>query len=176
LYANDLKRAQKTAEKKLIIHDMIGLMAGTNTSDVAGYASDLHGVEILAGFKIDIEDGKAKVIVSMRSRGTIDVGKIAKENGGGGHKNAAGFSFDLDECAKGCGDIVDFVFGKIFQHIHYIGPDWIKVGAVLREKSSGRELEVIRMVDGHNSRMSGVWFSNQMVRQMIEIETDWELV
>jgi len=30
--------------------------------------------------------------VSMRSKGDIDIGSLAKEFGGGGHKNAAGFT------------------------------------------------------------------------------------
>ncbi|GEK57165.1 hypothetical protein CHL76_02400 [Marinococcus halophilus] len=34
--------------------------------------------------------------VSFRSKGTIDVGEIAKELGGGGHHNASGVSFDYD--------------------------------------------------------------------------------
>ena len=34
-----------------------------------------------------------KIIVSLRSMGNFDVSKIASRYGGGGHKNAAGFSF-----------------------------------------------------------------------------------
>ena len=39
-----------------------------------------------------LENGKIKV--SFRSVGDIDVGKLAEGFGGGGHKNAAGASFD----------------------------------------------------------------------------------
>lgn len=35
-----------------------------------------------------------RVIVSLRSNGTVDVAKIAAKYGGGGHKGAAGFSWD----------------------------------------------------------------------------------
>lgn len=35
-----------------------------------------------------------KIIVSLRSDGTVDVAKIAQKYGGGGHKAAAGFSFE----------------------------------------------------------------------------------
>ena len=47
--------------------------------------------EILAAvfFK---ENGPGDWRVSMRSKGTIDVNAIAKEFGGGGHKNASGCS------------------------------------------------------------------------------------
>ncbi|MDR2105673.1 MAG: phosphoesterase [Deferribacteraceae bacterium] len=34
---------------------------------------------------------------SLRSRQDIDVSKLAEKNGGGGHKNAAGFSVNLDD-------------------------------------------------------------------------------
>jgi hypothetical protein len=132
LYKRDLARAKETAEKKLIIRDKIAVMCGTDTSDVAGIAADIHGIDILAGFKLVIEEGNAKVIVSMRSRGETDVGVIAKANGGGGHKHAAGFSFDLNTSKNYYGTLIDVVFSKIEEHIHYVGPDWIKVGAVLQ--------------------------------------------
>jgi phosphoesterase RecJ-like protein len=35
-----------------------------------------------------------RIKVSFRSTGDIDVGKLAEGYGGGGHKNAAGASFD----------------------------------------------------------------------------------
>jgi len=34
--------------------------------------------------------------VSLRSRQEVDIRLLAEQNGGGGHKNAAGFSFDFD--------------------------------------------------------------------------------
>src|SRR5262249_61819523 len=40
------------------------------------------------------EDGSQKV--SLRSRGEVDVEKIARHHGGGGHRNAAGFALDGD--------------------------------------------------------------------------------
>jgi bifunctional oligoribonuclease and PAP phosphatase NrnA len=33
--------------------------------------------------------------VSLRSRGEYDVAEVAREFGGGGHRNAAGCSFDM---------------------------------------------------------------------------------
>lgn len=95
IYANGLKKAKETADKKLIIKDRIAIMAGTDTTDTAGFVFDQYDVDILAGFRVIIEAGEAKVTVSMRARGRADVGAIAKANGGGGHTNAAGFSFPL---------------------------------------------------------------------------------
>lgn len=42
---------------------------------------------------VNIDDGT----VSLRSIGDIDVGEIAKQYGGGGHKNAAGFKLTYDK-------------------------------------------------------------------------------
>ena len=39
-------------------------------------------------------DGRVKI--SMRSRGSTDVGALAAEFGGGGHRLASGFVFDGD--------------------------------------------------------------------------------
>lgn len=38
-----------------------------------------------------------KVVVSMRANGAVDVSQIAKKYGGGGHPNAASFSWESDE-------------------------------------------------------------------------------
>jgi oligoribonuclease NrnB/cAMP/cGMP phosphodiesterase (DHH superfamily) len=95
IFANSLKKAKETADKKLIITNRIAVMAGTDTTDVADFVFDNNDVDILAGFRPVIEDRELKVVVSMRSRGAADVGAIAKANGGGGHTRAAGFSFPL---------------------------------------------------------------------------------
>ena len=42
----------------------------------------------------ELEDGTHKV--SLRSRGEVDVEKIARHHGGGGHRNAAGFALEGD--------------------------------------------------------------------------------
>ena len=52
----------------------------------------MKGVVASILVKQDI-DGPVKV--SMRTKGNYDVAKIAMENGGGGHKNAAGFKSRL---------------------------------------------------------------------------------
>jgi len=49
-----------------------------------------------AQYVIIINAQKKKI--SLRSKNDIDVSKIAVNNGGGGHKNAAGFSTDFDFC------------------------------------------------------------------------------
>ena len=42
-------------------------------------------------------ESNGRIRVSLRSEGKVDVQKIAKKYGGGGHKAASGFSFDVKE-------------------------------------------------------------------------------
>ena len=72
--------------------------AGADRSDSEGlvdYPRSIAGVEAV-GLLRQTEKGWK---VSLRSRGAVDVEQIARRNGGGGHKNAAGFETDraLDE-------------------------------------------------------------------------------
>jgi len=52
------------------------------------YARGVEGVEVAILFR----PGPAGVRVSLRSRGLVDVSRLAERFGGGGHKNAAGFT------------------------------------------------------------------------------------
>jgi nanoRNase/pAp phosphatase (c-di-AMP/oligoRNAs hydrolase) len=58
----------------------------------------LHEFDLDAVALIDINGQK----VSMRSKANFDVGSIAKELGGGGHKNAAGLEFDKIVDVRDC--------------------------------------------------------------------------
>ncbi len=74
-----------------LTHEMIE-RSGAGPGDSEGlidYPRSIDGVEAVAMFR-QLEDGNFKV--SLRSRGRVDVEKIARRLGGGGHKNAAGFS------------------------------------------------------------------------------------
>ncbi len=74
----------------LVTADMIEA-AGADVSDTEGlidYPRKIAGVEGVALLR-ERADGKTKV--SLRSRGEVDVEKIARAHEGGGHKNAAGF-------------------------------------------------------------------------------------
>ncbi len=74
-----------------LTHEMVE-RAGAGPGDSEGlidYPRSIEGVEAVAMFR-QLEDGNFKV--SLRSRGQVDVEKIARRLGGGGHKNAAGFS------------------------------------------------------------------------------------
>jgi len=57
------------------------------TEDFIHYARRLAGVQVAVAFK---EISGDEVRVSLRSSGTVDVARLAKIFGGGGHRNAAG--------------------------------------------------------------------------------------
>jgi phosphoesterase RecJ-like protein len=83
--------------------------------DLGGTNDDLEGlinfpltvkdIEAVAMFK-EIGDGDWRV--SMRSKGSVDIGVIARANGGGGHTNAAGCSTtgDLESVQKEFGALL----------------------------------------------------------------------
>lgn len=70
--------------------------AGAEPGDSEGlidYPRSIAGVDAVALVR-EKEDGTHKV--SLRSRGDVDVEKIARHYGGGGHRNAAGYSVSGD--------------------------------------------------------------------------------
>jgi phosphoesterase RecJ-like protein len=65
--------------------------AGAAPGDAEGlidHPRSIAGVQAVALVR-RLEDGHCKV--SLRSRGEVDVERIARQHGGGGHRNAAGF-------------------------------------------------------------------------------------
>ena len=52
------------------------------------YPRSIAGVEAVAVLR---QLGEDRFKVSLRSRGELDVEQLARQHGGGGHKNAAGF-------------------------------------------------------------------------------------
>jgi phosphoesterase RecJ-like protein len=69
--------------------------AGMTLDDTEGfieYPRSLRGVEVALAFK---EAGPAVTKVSLRSRGRVDVAALAGGFGGGGHRNAAGFTLAM---------------------------------------------------------------------------------
>lgn len=60
------------------------------TSIIVPKLRSIKGVEVASLLK-EVKDDEIKV--SLRSKNTVDVAKIAEEFGGGGHKRAAGFTY-----------------------------------------------------------------------------------
>jgi nanoRNase/pAp phosphatase (c-di-AMP/oligoRNAs hydrolase) len=65
--------------------------AGVDPSDLDGLIDDLR-IAREAGVAALVKEVHEGFKVSLRSRGVVDVGEIAAANGGGGHRNAAGFT------------------------------------------------------------------------------------
>jgi len=69
---------------------------GAVNDDADGFVNvPLRAREILVSVMVK-ESRKGKVKCSLRSKGTLDVSKIANDFGGGGHVNASGFKSDLN--------------------------------------------------------------------------------
>jgi bifunctional oligoribonuclease and PAP phosphatase NrnA len=65
--------------------------AAEDCEGVANYALGIHGVEVAAFFR-EMEDGRFRV--SLRSKGAVNVARIAEKFGGGGHTCASGHAID----------------------------------------------------------------------------------
>jgi bifunctional oligoribonuclease and PAP phosphatase NrnA len=79
--------------------------AGASPGDSEGLIDQprsIAGVDAVALVRLR-DDGTFKV--SLRSRGEVDVEKIARHHGGGGHRNAAGFSLDGGAAAGGAAEV-----------------------------------------------------------------------
>lgn len=90
----------KIALTRISLDDLDKVQAEhSDTDGIVEFIRDIDGVE-LAIFLKDSKRSGSKI--SMRSKGDIDASKIAVKFGGGGHKRAAGASFngDLDQCQE----------------------------------------------------------------------------
>ncbi|MGH9534241.1 MAG: DHH family phosphoesterase [Terriglobales bacterium] len=86
--------------------ELEGLGAGWEDAEgLVNYALGVRGVELAAFFRpAGPADGPGRQRVSLRSAGAVDVCAIAQEFGGGGHRQASGFS--LPGAAAGVRDRV----------------------------------------------------------------------
>lgn len=66
------------------------------TDGLVNLARSVRGVEVAAQL---VEEADGSFRVGLRSRGRVDVASVAERFGGGGHKNAAGFTSSLEESA-----------------------------------------------------------------------------
>src|SRR5213076_3030915 len=82
-------------------HEMARAAGGTyeDTEGLINLPLTVKEIEAVVFFK-QVEGDEYRV--SMRSKGDIDIGAVAKEFGGGGHKNAAGCTVTgaIDACRR----------------------------------------------------------------------------
>jgi phosphoesterase RecJ-like protein len=62
-----------------------------DTEDIVGYARSISGVEVGLLF---LEQPAGGIKISFRSRGRVDVARLAERFGGGGHRQASGATID----------------------------------------------------------------------------------
>lgn len=68
---------------------------GATDEDTEGFVNELLFITTVQIAVILREPKEGKIRVSIRSRGGFDVAEVAREFGGGGHKNAAGCTFHV---------------------------------------------------------------------------------
>jgi phosphoesterase RecJ-like protein len=91
----ELHHGGRVATARLTREMIAGAGAGPGDSEgLIDLPRSIAGVDAVAMFR-ELEGGGCKV--SLRSRGAIDVEKVARRHGGGGHHNAAGFKSALPE-------------------------------------------------------------------------------
>ncbi len=83
------------------------------TEGVIDFLRSIEGTKVAAVVRDLGNRGRAARKVSLRSSdGEVDVSAIARKNGGGGHKRAAGFSTDLE-----LDDLVAFLCGEVVSQL-----------------------------------------------------------
>ena len=79
------------------------------TEGVIDHLRSIDGIKVAAVIRDLGNRGRAARKVSLRSsEGDVDVSAIARKQGGGGHKRAAGFSTDLT-----LPELVEFLCGEV---------------------------------------------------------------
>lgn len=69
-------------------------VTGAKDEDTEGFVNELLSIRTVQIAALFREPKPGKIRVSIRSRGDYDVSAVARAVGGGGHRNAAGCSFD----------------------------------------------------------------------------------
>jgi bifunctional oligoribonuclease and PAP phosphatase NrnA len=67
---------------------------GASDEDTEGFVNELLSIETVQISAVLRELKPGRTRCSLRSRGNVDVAAVARVFGGGGHKNAAGCTFD----------------------------------------------------------------------------------
>ncbi len=119
LVARALSSIQRHCDNRLVVSyitaaDYEATGAGEEmTEGVIDHLRSIEGTKVAAVVRDLGERGRAARKVSLRSsEGDVDVSEIARKNGGGGHKRAAGFSTDLE-----LDDLVAFLCDEVVSQL-----------------------------------------------------------
>ncbi|MBS1717493.1 MAG: bifunctional oligoribonuclease/PAP phosphatase NrnA [Armatimonadetes bacterium] len=97
LYGHMLDTMSMEANNQLCysrIHFEDFQVTGATDEDTEGFVNELLSIDTVQIAFLAREAKPGKIRVSMRSRNNYDVAKVAQEFGGGGHRNAAGCTFE----------------------------------------------------------------------------------
>ena len=115
LVSRALEGIQRHCDERLVltylsVDDYEASGAGEEmTEGIIDHLRSVEGAKVAALIRDQGNRGRAARKVSLRSsEGDVDVSAIARKNGGGGHKRAAGFSTDLE-----LDELVDFLCGEV---------------------------------------------------------------
>ena len=93
LYKKELeteKLLEFTKVETLISGTKYAVLPSLEISDASDILLKSGEIKFVVGFGIRNHDNEVRIQLSFRSRGSFDVGAVAKSFGGGGHTNAAG--------------------------------------------------------------------------------------
>jgi phosphoesterase RecJ-like protein len=79
-----------------VLHNGDFVATGAKDEDTEGFVNEMLSIETVQIAAILREAKPGRTRCSLRSRGEYDVAAVARVFGGGGHKNAAGCTFDCD--------------------------------------------------------------------------------
>ncbi len=89
----------------VLLTEEMAARAGAAPGDSEGLIDVPRSIAGVQAVAVVREIGPGKCKVSLRSRGDLDIERIARAHGGGGHRNAAGFAVDGD-CETVRADVV----------------------------------------------------------------------
>lgn len=92
-----LAKMQLTADDRIcwsILDTKDFEMTGSGDEETEGFVNELLAIKSVQISVLLREHRPGRVRISIRSRSTYDVAEVAREFGGGGHRNAAGCSWD----------------------------------------------------------------------------------
>ena len=95
----------------VVVEKGMFVQTGTSREDTEGIINiprSIKGVEVAVLFREETGDNGSSWKISLRSKGKVDVAKIAEAFGGGGHKRAAGCSI-----SGSLGDVRKKVFNSL---------------------------------------------------------------
>ncbi|MCX8029124.1 MAG: bifunctional oligoribonuclease/PAP phosphatase NrnA [Brevinematales bacterium] len=99
----------------VVITDELLKKYGITESETEPLVEDIGRIrDAIVYFTIKEKKEKGIISVALRSKGEFDVSSIAREMGGGGHKNASGIAFDI---TRGINEVEKMVIDRLIKYL-----------------------------------------------------------